>query len=187
MTRSVPAWVLPLLVALFFLSGACALVYQVMWLRMLALVFGVTVYAASTVLASFMAGLALGSYSAGRFAGRLESPLRAFGVIEIGVGATAFATPFLLDVVKGVWVSVYPSLPASLAFVTVARFVAAFAVLIVPTTLMGATLPVVMQSALVRERAVSSRIGLLYAINTTGAIVGALVAGFYFVSDTPPA
>jgi spermidine synthase len=160
----------------------CALIYQVMWLRMLALVFGVTVYAASTVLASFMAGLALGSYSAGRVAGRLRSPLLVFGLIEIGIGATAFATPALLAVAKDIWIATQPSLPASLPVITFARFAAAFAVLIVPTTLMGATLPVVMESALVKDRAVASRIGLLYAANTAGAIVGALTAGFYLVS-----
>ena len=174
---------LPLLLVLFFGSGLCALIYQVMWLRLLALVFGVTVYAASTVLASFMGGLALGSYSAGRFAGRLRSPLRAFGIVEIGVGLSALVTPLLLEGVKHVWVALQPSLPSSLLFVTAARFIAAFAVLIVPTTLMGATLPIVMRSALVRDRAVGSRIGLLYAINTTGAIVGALIAGFYFISE----
>ena len=160
----------------------CALIYQVMWLRMLALVFGVTVYAASTVLASFMAGLALGSYSAGRLAGRLRSPLMVFGLIEIGIGATAFATPALLDVARDIWIATQPSLPSSLPVITFARFAAAFAVLIIPTTLMGATLPVVMESALVRDRAVASRIGLLYAANTSGAIVGALTAGFYLVS-----
>ena len=114
--KDVPGWVLPLLAVLFFFSGACALVYQVMWLRLLALVFGVTVYAASTVLASFMAGLALGSFSAGRFAGRLRSPLRTFGLVEIGVGVSAFATPLLLELVKNVWVAFHPSLPASLPF-----------------------------------------------------------------------
>jgi spermidine synthase len=153
-----------------------------MWLRMLALVFGVTVYAASTVLASFMAGLAIGSYSAGRVAARLRSPLLVFGLIEIGIGVTAFATPALLEMARDIWVATQPSLPASLPVVTFARFAAAFAVLIIPTTLMGATLPVVMESALVQDRAVASRIGLLYAANTTGAIVGALTAGFYLVS-----
>ncbi len=67
-----PRWAFPVLAALFFVSGACALVYQVMLLRMLALVFGVTVYAAGTVLASFMAGLALGSFTAGRLASRVS-------------------------------------------------------------------------------------------------------------------
>lgn len=154
-----------------------------MWLRLLALVFGVTVYAASTVLASFMGGLAIGSYAAGRIAGRLRSPLRVFGIVEIGVGLSTLATPLLLEAVKHVWVVLQPSLPSSVFFLTVARFVAAIAVLIVPTTLMGATLPIVMRSALVTHTAVGSRIGLLYAVNTGGAIIGALTAGFYFVAD----
>src|SRR5262245_8712979 len=154
-----------------------------MWLRLLALVFGVTVYAASTVLASFMGGLALGSFAAGRLAGRLRSPLRVFGLIEIGVGLSALATPVLLEGIKQLWVALQPSLPSSLLFLTAARFAAAFALLIVPTTLMGATLPIVMRSALVKETRIGSRIGLLYAINTAGAIVGALTAGFYLVVD----
>jgi spermidine synthase len=175
--------VLPLLSVLFFLSGACALVYQVMWLRLLALVFGVTVYAASTVLASFMGGLALGSYGAGRIAGRLTSPLKTFGLVEIGVGLSALATPLILEGVKNLWVGLQPSLPSSLLFLTPARFAAAFAVLIVPTTLMGATLPIVMRSALANDSSLAGRIGWLYAINTAGAIVGAITAGFVFVAD----
>jgi spermidine synthase len=174
---------LPLLTVLFFLSGACALVYQVMWLRLLALVFGVTVYAASTVLASFMGGLALGSYAAGRMAGRLRSPLKVFGLVEIGVGLSALATPLILEGVKNLWIVLQPSLPSSLLFLTAARFAAAFAVLIVPTTLMGATLPIVMRSALASDSSLAGRIGWLYAINTAGAIVGAVTAGFVFVAD----
>jgi spermidine synthase len=174
---------LPFLSLLFFCSGACALVYQVMWLRMLALVFGVTVYAASTVLASFMGGLAIGSFAAGRIAGQLRHPLVAFGALEIGIGASALATPLLLDAVKTLWVAIHPSMPTSLWFLTVARFAASFAILIVPTTLMGATLPVVMRSALVRDTVVGSRVGVLYAVNTFGAIFGALLAGFYLVPE----
>jgi spermidine synthase len=173
----------PLLALLFFLSGACALIYQVMWLRLLALVFGVTVYAASTVLASFMTGLALGSYGAGRLAGRLRAPLRTFGYVEIGVGLSALATPLLLDGVKAAWIALQPSLPASLPFLTASRFVAAVIVLIVPTTLMGATLPIVLRSALVSDGALGRRIGLLYAVNTAGAIIGALTAGFYLIAE----
>ena len=180
---SAPRWLLPLLTVLFFFSGACALVYQVMWLRLLALVFGVTVYAASTVLAGFMAGLAVGSALAGRFAQRLSRPLAVFGLVEILVGLTALATPLALDLLTRAWVAVHPSLPESLAAITVLRFASAFAVLIVPTSLMGATLPLVVKSAIASEDRIGGRIGLLYAINTTGAIVGALVAGFYLISD----
>lgn len=176
-------WLLPLLCVLFFGSGLCALIYQVMWLRLLALVFGVTVYAASTVLASFMGGLAIGSFAAGRFAGKLRRPLAVFGAIEIGIGLSALATPLLLTAVKGVWVTLQPSLPSSLPLLTAARFAASFAILIVPTTLMGATLPIVMRSALVQDARVASRIGLLYAINTGGAILGALIAGFYLLAE----
>lgn len=178
-----PAWLLPLLLLLFFGSGVCALVYQVMWLRLLSLVFGVTVYAASTVLAGFMAGLGLGSFLGGRFASRFTRPLVAFGVAEALVGITAFATPFALDALTAVWVAVYPQLPQSLALLTVIRFVVAFLILIVPTSLMGATLPLVIKSAVAREERVGGRIGLLYAINTAGAIAGALIAGFYFISE----
>jgi spermidine synthase len=178
-----PRWLLPLLLILFFGSGVCALVYQVMWLRLLALVFGVTVYAASTVLAGFMAGLGIGSFAAGRLATRITRPLAAFGIAEALVGITAFASPVVLDALTQVWISVHPSLPDSLAVVTIIRFVVAFLVLIVPTSLMGATLPLVIKSAVAREDRIGGRIGLLYAINTTGAIVGALVAGFYLISE----
>ncbi len=180
--KPAPRWLLPLLLVLFFSSGACALVYQVMWLRMLALVFGVTVYAASTVLAGFMAGLGAGSWLAGRLAARIPKPLVAFGVAEVLVGITAFSTPFLLDALTTLWISIHPSLPSSLAAITVIRFAVAFLLLIAPTSLMGATLPLVIKSAMTRD-AIGSRIGLLYAINTTGAIAGALVAGFYFISE----
>lgn len=154
-----------------------------MWLRLLSLVFGVTVYAASTVLASFMAGLGLGSMLSGRLASRITRPLAAFGIAEVLVGITAFSTPPLIEALKHLWVTLHPSLPDSLAVMTIARFVVAFVVLIVPTSLMGSTLPLVIKSVVVRDERIGSRIGLLYAVNTTGAIVGALVAGFYFISE----
>ena len=180
--RRSPAWLLPLLATLFFFSGACALIYQVMWLRLLSLVFGVTVYAASTVLAGFMGGLAVGSFAAGRLAGRIARPLAAFGAAEVLVGLTALGSPSVLDGLTRLWIAVHPSLPGSLAAITIIRFLCAFAVLIVPTSLMGATLPLIVRSALSQEARIGARVGVLYAINTTGAIVGALVAGFYFIS-----
>ena len=177
-----PAWLLPLLALLFFLSGACALVYQVMWLRLLALVFGVTVYAASTVLAGFMAGLAVGSFAAGRLAGRLKRPLVAFGVAEIrrphGARVADPARPADGAVGAGA-----PGAPESVPVITAIRFACAFAVLILPTSLMGATLPLIVKSAVAQEPRIGGRIGLLYAVNTAGAIIGALTAGFYFISE----
>ncbi len=179
-----PTWLLPLLLILFFLSGFCALIYQTLWLRLLALVFGVTVYAASTVLASFMSGLAIGSLLAGRVAERTRHPLRLFGLAELLVGATALLTPWALDAVTSLYLGWYPALAADLGRLTLVRFLLSFAVLLVPTALMGATLPLVLKSALGNSRDLGQEIGLLYGINTTGAIVGALLAGFVLIPAT---
>ena len=99
------------LAGLFFCSGMTALIYQVLWLRLLGLVFGVTVYAASTVWASFMAGLAIGSLAAGVIADRVRNPLRWFGAAEILIGISALATPSALDWLQHLYVRAYPSLP----------------------------------------------------------------------------
>jgi spermidine synthase len=95
-----PFWLLPLLACLLFLSGISALVYQVLWLRLLSLTFGITTHAASTVLASFMGGLALGSFIAGRLADRSTRPLRLFGFVELMIGGCALATPTVLAAVS---------------------------------------------------------------------------------------
>lgn len=179
--RADRGWLLPLLLTLFFLSGFCALIYQTLWLRLLALVFGVTVYAASTVLASFMSGLAIGSLVAGFVAERTRHPLRLFGIAEILVGLTALATPWALDAVTRLYLDWYPSIAGDLGRLTLVRFLLSFSVLLLPTVLMGSTLPLVLKSALGGNRDVGQRIGLLYGINTTGAIVGAVLAGFLLV------
>src|SRR5688500_6922919 len=83
-----------LFVAAFFVSsGAAGLIYQVAWVRILSMIFGVTVHAVSAVLAGFMAGLALGSFVAGRVAERLRNPLLVYGIVEIWIGATGVLTP----------------------------------------------------------------------------------------------
>jgi spermidine synthase len=181
--REAGGWLLPTLVALFFFSGISGLIYQVLWLRLLALIFGVTVWAASTVLASFMAGLALGSFVAGRLVDRAHHPLRWYGVAEVLIGLSALATPVALDGVEHLYVSLSRALPDSLVLFTLLRFLLAFAVLMVPTTLMGATLPIVVKSSLLRTARLGERIGLLYATNTAGAVVGALLAGFYLLGS----
>ena len=170
-----------LLPILVFVSGACALVYQLLWLRLLGLVFGVTVHAASTVLASFMAGLAIGSYSAGRLAPRARRPLVWFGVAEVLIGTAAISTPVALNLLQALYGSIHHALPESAPVVTITRFVIAFATLILPTSLMGATLPLLMKSGLSRSRAVGSLFGVLYATNTAGAIAGTLAAGFILI------
>ena len=94
----------PALVGAYFLSGAAALVYQVLWTHRLGNVFGVTVQAASTVLACFMAGLAIGSWWVGRRADRDRNPLRVFALVECLIGVAALLTPFALTGVEGIFV-----------------------------------------------------------------------------------
>lgn len=174
-------FLLPILLVLFFCSGISGLTYEVVWLRVLGQVFGVTVWAASTVLASFMAGLAIGGYLAGRFAGRLRRPLLWYGVAELLVGLTAVATPAAFALLQQFYVWLYPALPASMLALTAVRFLLSFSLLVVPTTLMGATLPLVAQSALVRERLLGRSLSVLYATNTLGALVGVVATGFFLI------
>ena len=175
-----PRLLVPALAGLLFFSGVSAIVYQVLWTRLLSLTFGVTVYAASTVLAAFMGGLALGSYLAGRIADTAHRPLRLFGIVEILIGLCAALSPAVLASVHLGYVTLSSQFADSpLRFAV--QFVMPFLVLIVPTALMGGTLPLVMKSSLTRSDAVGSRVALLYATNTAGAIVGALAAGFYLV------
>jgi spermidine synthase len=166
---------------LLFLSGASALIYQVLWLRLLGLVFGVTVYAASTVWAVFMAGLALGSIAGGRAADRLHRPLVWLGIAEALIGLTALLTPLALGVLQSAYAAIHPAIESSPAAQTAVRLAISFAVLIVPSALMGATLPLAVKSCVLEAGSLGGRIGVLYATNTAGAIAGSLVAGLALI------
>ena len=172
---------LAILAVLFFLSGVSALIYQVLWLRMLALILGVTVYAASAVLTSFMGGLALGSWAGGKLADRVRSPLRAFALIELGIAVTALIVPIALDGVGALYAALHARAPDDFARLTAARVLCSGAILLVPTTLMGASLPILARHVAERGGAVAGRIGLLYAANTAGGIAGSVLAGFVLI------
>lgn len=169
--------------ALLVLSGASALVYQVLWLRVLGLVFGVTVYAATAVLASFMAGLAVGSVWGGRIADRVERPLRALAAVELLVGLTAVLSWPAIDALTPVYVALAPGFGDNLLPLTVLRVVASFVILLVPTTLMGATFPLAAKTVLGRAEPHGDELATLYSANTTGAIAGTLLAAFVFIGS----
>src|SRR5439155_10591560 len=103
------------------------------------------------------------------------------GIAELLVGATALSTPFVFDWLQSAYVAAYPSLAHSLAALTAARFAIAVSVLIVPTVMMGATLPLVIKSSELSGGALGSHVAVLYGSNTAGAIVGTLAAGLYFI------
>src|SRR5689334_4322375 len=162
----------------FILSGATGLIYEVLWARMLGLVFGATTLAVSTVLAAFMGGLALGSALAAKLGARIRNPLSTYGWMEIGIAIYALLVPFLFRLIDYVYALIWQQLhPGYFAF-SVWRFALSGLVLLIPTTLMGATLPV-LAVALVRSSARDANsVTRLYACNLVGAILGTLIAGF---------
>ena len=167
---------------MFALSGAAGLIYQVVWLRMLALTFGVTAYAVSTVLCVFFAGLGLGSLLSGRIAGRLRAPLRVYALIELVVAVLGISTPLLFGLGRELYVALLDGHSgAPLALRTLLRLLLAFLILIVPSTLMGATLPIVVQAVTRRSRSFAGRLSVLYAVNTLGAAAGCFTAGFILI------
>ena len=161
----------------FVLSGATGLIYEVLWARMLGLVFGATTLAVSTVLAAFMGGLALGSALAGKLAQRIQKPLSTYGMMEIGIAIYALLVPLLFRLIDHLYVVIWQQLHPGYFTFSLWRFLLSGLVLLVPTTLMGATLPV-LAAALVSSSSDSNSVTRLYACNLAGAIIGTLAAGF---------
>ena len=150
----------------FFLSGATGLVYEVVWTRMLTLVFGATTFAISTVLTAFMAGLALGSYAGGRWADRGSRPVMVYGVLELCIGLYALAVPGIFAGLTPLHRVIWQRLAPSFYTFSLVRFVTAEAVLIAPTFLMGATLPVLARFCVRGRGLIGADVGALYAVNT---------------------
>jgi spermidine synthase len=162
----------------FLLSGATGLIYEILWARMLGLVFGATTLAVSTVLAAFMGGLALGSALAGRLAPRIKKPVAAYGWMEIGIAVYALLVPILFRGVDDLYAVIWQQLQPGFFTFTLLRFALSCLLLLVPTTLMGATLPVLSAALLRAAGHDSNSVTRLYACNLAGAILGTLVAGF---------
>jgi len=167
---------------LFFISGATGLIYEVIWTRILLNVFGASLYAVATVLAAFMGGLALGSLIGGRVADRVAKPLKLYGILEILVAGTALAVPFMLDLFDPLYKAVYSTHQPTFMGLSLLRFVLSFAVLLIPTTCMGATLPLLSRFLIRQQDGLGGRIGALYTINTTGAVAGTFMAGFVLIA-----
>ena len=135
LTNGIPV---TLILLLFFLSGALALVYQVVWSRMMMQVFGSTAVAVGTVLAAFMTGMALGSWKIGKVADRSPNCLLLYARLEIGIAVTAFVTHILLDRIGPAHLALFDLVGAWPLVFTVIRFLMAFLLVVAPTVLMGA-------------------------------------------------
>lgn len=168
----------------FFLSGGSSLIFQTIWTRMLHHVFGATSVAISTVLTAFMAGLGLGNYLAGRYANRIKHPIFAYAFAEAGVAAWGLLIPLL--VASDGWLAdvnalLRQSLGAESSMFMIVRFLCVAPLILVPTTLMGASFPLLTRHFVTsRENAesASGKVGALYALNTFGAATGPILSAF---------
>jgi len=168
----------------FFVSGATGLIYEVVWTRLLTLVMGNTHYSIATVLTAFMGGLALGSYTGGRVIDDRRfslNPLATYAILEVGIGLYCLLIPSLIDLAFPLFKWIYLNLGDSYTQASLARFLVCVAILIVPATFMGATLPVLSKFVSQDEAHIAKDVGTLYSINTFGAVFGAWASAFVFM------
>jgi spermidine synthase len=167
--------------ACFFLSGATALLFEMLWSRQFVTVFGNSSYAISIVLCAYMAGLGLGGLFGGWLADRITQRAIVYGAAVAIVTIWAVAIPMLLDWLRVIVPTLVLLSPDSLLVSTLARFGLSFAILLVPCSLMGTTLPILVRAVTESDRLIGSRIGVLYCLNTLGAALGCLAAGFWML------
>ena len=175
--RAHPRWVGTALGVAFLLSGAAGLVHEVVWVRLLGFVFGVTEMAMATVLAAFMGGLALGSWLVGTRSDRFADRRRAYAWLEIAIGVSALLLPLLLMLAQPLYAAIWRRFNPSFTTLSVFRFLVAGALLLGPTALMGATFPLLADHL---ARAEGRRVAppWLYTMNLLGAVLGVALAGF---------
>ena len=185
--RSKPALAYTLL---FFLSGATGLIYELLWVRVLYQSFGSTIQSVTTVVAAYMGGLGLGAWWLGRAADRSPRPAALYGWLEIAIGAFAIISPLVLGLAHWIYIGTAGALSLGGAASVALRFGLAALVLMIPTTLMGGTLPVLTRALMGEDRGLlKPSLGRLYGLNTLGAMTGTALAGFFlieFVHLRPP-
>src|SRR5215211_3032141 len=170
------------LCGVLFLSGTGALIFETLWLRLSGLAFGNSIWATALILSSFMAGLALGNALAASSTIRRWRPLHLYALLEVLIallGCTIiFGLPVLGELLRPVWQVLWNYQPTILGL----RFLVSFLILLVPTTAMGLTLPVLMEDPMLRQTNFRSAIGFLYGSNTLGAVTGVLVGEGYLIA-----
>jgi spermidine synthase len=181
-TRSPQPLRVAVLCAVLFLSGIGALIFETLWLRLSGLAFGNSVWAAALILSSFMGGLALGSAIAASSRIRRWRPLHLYALLELFValfGCTiVFGLPVLGELMRPVWQTLWNYQPTLLGL----RFIVSFLILLVPTTAMGLTLPVLIEDPVLRQTNFARAIGFLYGFNTLGAVAGAVLGEGYLIA-----
>jgi len=173
-----------LVLTCFFFSGVTALIYQVLWTRMIVTVIGGAPFAVSTILTVVMGGLGLGSYLASRWADGISPPrrlIRLYGILELVIGLYCLALPLLLVALRPLYSVIYNHLFAHLLLYNFLTFLVCCVLLLLPTVCMGATLPLLCRFSVSSLSHLGGHTGKLYGINTLGAAFGALLCGFWLI------
>ncbi len=168
----------PLIVVLFFLSGFCNLVYEIVWARMFNLVFGVTVFAVSAVLAAFMLGMAVGGITFGRLAEKTKNNVVLFACVHAGIFLSALLLLLSFPLFQSLYLFVNKVFSPSFLAFRIMLFFLSVVFMIVPTTLMGATFPVAVKLLARQEGRFGKDIGVLYSVNTLGSVLGCIATIF---------
>lgn len=165
----------------FGLSGAAALIYEVIWTRSLSTVMGSSTYAVSTMLAAFMAGLSVGGALGAFLSPRIRRPYLAFAWCEFGIGFTGLLTIPVIMAATPLYIKSFYAFHLSFKAFSAIQFAIIFSIMAAPTTLMGLTFPLVIKMFSSNGRDVGTQAGRLYCINTFGAIIGSTAAGFFLI------
>jgi len=169
-----------LIIALLFaVSGISALVYELVWIRLLSHLLGGTTLAISTVLAAFMGGLALGSHYFGKRVDRSANPLQLYSFLELGVAVLGALVPAVVLFLEPAYIKAASALPDGM--IAILRVILTFSVVVPPTFLMGGTLPVLSRFLVRHSEKLGRNLGLLYAVNTLGAVIGIALSGFVLI------
>lgn len=169
------------MLAAFLLSGVSALIYEVIWTRALSLVLGNTTYAISTMLATFMAGLAIGAYLCGRYCDRNSNLMFAFGMCEMGIGISGLLCLPLIYSLPMVYIKIYNTFHMYPLVFFLFQVLLCVLVMLPPTLLMGATFPLVSMKVTRSMNELGSKISKAYSLNTLGAVAGSIAAGFFLI------
>ncbi|MEY2486230.1 MAG: spermidine synthase [Verrucomicrobiota bacterium] len=168
---------------LLFGSGFCALIYQTTWLREFRLIFGASTAASAAVLGVFMAGLGFGGIVLGRRSENAARPLVFYGRLELLIAFSAALSPLLILAARHIYVALGGTETMGMPLGTIVRLVLAVIILGVPTFAMGGTLPAVARAVITSDDVSRRSLGLLYGVNTLGAVTGAIAATFYFFEN----
>jgi spermidine synthase len=170
-----------LLTILFFLSGFSGLIYEIIWSRQLLLIFGSTTNSVVAVIAAFMAGLALGSAFLGKISKRVLNPLRLYSFLEITTGIGALSTLVSFSLIGVSYGFIFSNITTNFNLLLAVKFILTFIALLPTTFSMGATLPVIVDYFVKNDQKPISSTAKLYAINTFGAVLGAILSAFVFI------